>query len=158
MSSPTYQLPSLFKSVLGRLPVYPGSVLFTRTLNLVVTKRLPADTLAALEGHALRIDVRDAGIRFDFTCRRGAFVAARHADDVALTISASAHDFFLLAQRKEDPDTLFFNRRLTMEGDTELGLLVKNSLDAIDLGALNLERFLPARLLARVGAPKRRDA
>jgi len=31
-----------------------------------------------------------------------------------------------------DPDTLFFSRRLTIDGDTELGLLVKNALDAID--------------------------
>jgi predicted lipid carrier protein YhbT len=26
-----------------------------------------------------------------------------------LSISATAHDFFLLATRKEDPDTLFFS-------------------------------------------------
>jgi predicted lipid carrier protein YhbT len=34
--------------------------------------------------------------------------------------------------RQEDPDTLFFQRRLTIEGDTELGLEVKNILDALD--------------------------
>jgi predicted lipid carrier protein YhbT len=31
-----------------------------------------------------------------------------------------------------DPDTLFFSRRLTIEGDTELGLLLKNRLDALE--------------------------
>jgi predicted lipid carrier protein YhbT len=49
-----------------------------------------------------------------------------------LIISASAYDFYLLAMRKEDPDTLFFNRRLVVEGDTELGLIAKNTLDAIE--------------------------
>ena len=32
--------------------------------------------------------------------------------------------------RLEDPDTLFFSRRLVIEGDTELGLALKNALDA----------------------------
>ena len=27
--------------------------------------------------------------------------------------------------REEDPDTLFFNRKLQIEGDTELGLITK---------------------------------
>jgi predicted lipid carrier protein YhbT len=42
----------------------------------------------------------------------------------------------LIAGRKEDPDTLFFQRRLSIEGDTELGLEVKNLMDSVDLDAL----------------------
>ena len=38
----------------------------------------------------------------------------------------------LLATRREDPDTLFFNRRLNIEGDTETGLHVKNLLDSLE--------------------------
>jgi predicted lipid carrier protein YhbT len=49
--------------------------------------------------------------------------------------------------RKEDPDTLFFSRRLLMEGDTELGLLVKNTLDAMELPPLDWRLLMPARLL-----------
>ena len=71
-----------------------------------------------------------------------------------LTISASAYDFYLLAMRKEDPDTLFFNRRLVVEGDTELGLIAKNALDAIDLPMLELERILPIHFLMRIKARK----
>ncbi len=44
--------------------------------------------------------------------------------------------FLALALRREDPDTLFFTRRLVMTGDTELGLIVKNLLDAIDWSRL----------------------
>ena len=40
--------------------------------------------------------------------------------------------FLLLASRQEDPDTLFFRRRLVIEGDTELGLAVKNLVDSLD--------------------------
>jgi predicted lipid carrier protein YhbT len=49
-----------------------------------------------------------------------------------VTIRASAADYLALALRREDPDTLFFTRRLAIEGDTDLGLIVKNALDAID--------------------------
>ena len=42
-------------------------------------------------------------------------------------------DLLMIAARKQDPDTLFFQRRLVIEGDTELGLYVKNLMDAIEL-------------------------
>jgi predicted lipid carrier protein YhbT len=58
----------------------------------------------------------------------------------------------LLARRQEDPDTLFFSRRLSMEGDTELGLLVKNTIDSIELPMLQVEQFKPANVLARLRA------
>ena len=62
------------------------------------------------------------------------------------------------AQRLDDPDTLFFNRRLIMEGDTELGLMVKNALDAMELPVFDPRQFRPPhpravleRLLQRRG-------
>ena len=39
-----------------------------------------------------------------------------------------------------------------MEGDTELGLLVKNTIDAIELPVFNIEQFKPAQVLARLKA------
>jgi predicted lipid carrier protein YhbT len=56
--------------------------------------------------------------------------SARSAPDVE--VSADAAVFLALALRQEDPDTLFFERRLAVTGDTELGLAVKNALDAVD--------------------------
>ncbi len=44
------------------------------------------------------------------------------------TISA----FIPLGLRQETPDTLFFNRTSSIDGDTELGLIVKNMLDAVE--------------------------
>ena len=73
---------------------------------------------------------------------------ASHTPD--LTISASAHDFMQLAMRREDPDTLFFSRRLVMEGDTELGLLVKNTLDALELPPLDLKMLMPGRVMGKI--------
>lgn len=41
-------------------------------------------------------------------------------------------DFWALATRREDPDTLFFQRRLALEGDTDTGLALKNLLDSLE--------------------------
>jgi len=133
MSLPLPTIPAPLANVLSRLPAYPGSLLFVTGLNLTLARHLPGDTLAMLEGKVLRIKVRDAGLAFDFAWRGNRFQAAGRGAEVALTIAASLQDFVSLIQRKEDPDTLFFSRRLIMEGDTELGLLAKNTLDSIDM-------------------------
>ena len=52
-----------------------------------------------------------------------------------LTVRASLYDFMSMASRQVDPDTLVFQRRLVMEGDTELGLGLKNYLDGMDIEA-----------------------
>ncbi len=142
-STPAYRIPEPVARALGRLPRYPGSLLFVTGLNLVLARHLHPDTLHMLEGRSLRIQVADAGLRFDYTWRDGAFRAARH--DVAepdLTFRADAWDFHCLLQRREDPDTLFFSRRLVIEGDTELGLMVKNTLDSIDMAVFQPKAVL----------------
>ncbi|HBI80195.1 MAG TPA: sterol-binding protein, partial [Marinobacter adhaerens] len=48
------------------------------------------------------------------------------------TIRGSLAAFRTLAERRQDPDQLFFQRRLVIEGDTELGLSLKNLLDSIE--------------------------
>ncbi|MGQ0708986.1 MAG: ubiquinone anaerobic biosynthesis accessory factor UbiT [Rhodoferax sp.] len=151
-------LPKPVGEVLSKLPAYPGSLLFVTALNLALARNLATDVTAMLQGRRLRLCVNDARVAFDFTWVRGRFVAQQPQGTADLVISASAHDFVLLAQRKEDPDTLFFSRRLSMEGDTELGLLVKNTIDAIELPVFDPQHLRPAQVLARLRerlAPRR---
>ena len=68
------------------------------------------------------------------TERKEAGATTAGSPDLAFRANLSA--FLQVASRQEDPDTLFFNRELSIEGDTELGLIVKNMLDAIELPAL----------------------
>jgi len=145
-------LPQPVGSLLSRLPAYPGSLLFVTGLNLALARMLAPDVTHLLLGKKLRLCVTDAQWAFDFEWANGRFAAGQNKDAADLTISASAYDFVLLARRQEDPDTLFFSRRLSMEGDTELGLLVKNTLDAIELPVLNLDQFKPSQVLARLKA------
>ena len=55
-------------------------------------------------------------------------------DQGEATIRGGWREFLCLATRREDPDALFFQRRLVIEGDTELGLTVKNLLDSREEG------------------------
>jgi len=148
MNIERFRIPTPVGRLLSLLPKRPGSQLFVTGLNLTLAPHLPIDTCAMLEGRSLRIEVADAGLRFDYTWRANAFRAAHHGDATPdLTIRADAWDFHQLIQRGEDPDTLFFSRRLVMEGDTELGLLVKNTLDALDMEVLKPTR-VASNLLA----------
>lgn len=140
MLSSLPDFPKPIAKALSKLPIYPGSLLFATGLNIMLAKHLPADTLAMLENKVLKIQVNDAGVCFYFCWQGKKFQAVSQTTDVALIISASAKDFLVLIQRQEDPDTLFFNRRLVMQGDTELGLLAKNTLDSIDLSVFSWGR------------------
>ncbi|QAU35351.1 SCP2 sterol-binding domain-containing protein [Janthinobacterium sp. 17J80-10] len=142
-------LPQPVGKLLSILPAYPGSLLFATALNLALRDSLPLDVKRSLEGKRLCIRVTDAQLAFHFQWARGSFVASAADGKPDLLIAASAQDFLLLARRQEDPDTLFFSRRLIMEGDTDLGLLVKNTLDAIEMPVFDPRRLEPARLLAR---------
>lgn len=152
MGEKTWTIPASVGQLLGRLPAFPGSLMFVTGLNLTLAKKLNPDVTQMLIGKKLRLCVTDAQWAFDFEWKTDRFLACQNRGSADLTISASAHDFVKLARRQEDPDTLFFNRRLAMEGDTELGLLVKNTIDAIELPVLDLEPFKPAQLLARLRA------
>lgn len=147
-----YTLPSRLGAALSHLPAYPGSLLLATALNAMLAPQLPNDVRQYLRGKRLRIHVRDARLTFDLSCNSTGFAACPPEGTTDLTLSAHAHDFLRLVQRQEDPDTLFFNRRLSMEGDTELGLMVKNTLDALELPVLDLQQLTPPRMLARIAA------
>lgn len=129
----------------GRLPKRPGSVLVAAGLNLAVS-RGEAPELEALAGRVVAIRTTDADVRFHFSVAAGGFAACGAARAPDVVISARAVDLVRLALRRVDADTLFFSRRLTIEGDTELGLLLKNRLDALDFSWSDLP---PPRAVAR---------
>ena len=144
-----FTLPRPVGAVLSRLPAYPGSVLLVTAINLALSRHLPQDVKDLLKDKRLSIRVRDARLAFDFSWNGQRFAPSAPQAQPDLAISANAQDFMLLAQRRQDPDTLFFNRRLVMEGDTELGLVVKNALDALELPVLDPREWTPRAVLER---------
>jgi predicted lipid carrier protein YhbT len=141
------RIPGPVGALLGRLPQWPHSLALATALNLGLAARLDRESLASLRDKVIRIVVSDAGIGVTLCFDGSAFRPRSSTAQADVTITASAWDFGLLAARKEDPDTLFFARRLTMDGATEVGLVVKNMLDALDLGPLIARLERPASFL-----------
>jgi len=133
------------------MPVKLHSQLLVTFLNRILSQQLKDGELDFLERRRLTIKVSDTSIRYSVVLVDGRLVPEQAAKQCDLVIQASVYDFLMIAARKEDPDTLVFQRRLIMQGDTELGLELKNFLDGLDIestGAFSviesiLQRGLP---------------
>jgi predicted lipid carrier protein YhbT len=124
------KIPPLLSFPIGFIPsIIPNSVLVT-LLNKIFANALADEELDFLHQRVLLIRVLDANLSFRLTLIGNKLVACNHCEHHDLLIEGSSYDFLLLASRREDADTLFFNRRLRLGGNTELGLYVKNFLDA----------------------------
>jgi predicted lipid carrier protein YhbT len=132
-AAPAFALPPLVRAITSRLPAFPPAVACAVALSLFAPRVLGRAALATLDGKTFRIVVRDAGLGIAFRVRSTPFEPVRADRAADVTFTACAADFLLLATRRADPDTLFFDRRLLIEGDTEIGLRLKNMLDAIEL-------------------------
>lgn len=142
MRIPDFTLPSPVASLVGTLPATPPAWLLVQSLNHLLKRGiLPADT-GLLDGRCFMVAVKDAGLNLCFCCSNEAFRLAPAGAVPDLTLSANFADFLRMMLREEDPDTLFFNRKLSIEGDTELGLIVKNLLDSVDWSETPLARFM----------------
>ena len=137
--------PPKFLAELGpKLPQRPWSDALCAGLELArLTKQLDAD-FSFLEDRSVRIIIEDLGARASLRYANGHFRPASADTEADVSFRASTESYLKLLRRTEDPDTLFFQRRLVIEGDTEVGLALKNLLDATD--PAELFSFLPAPL------------
>lgn len=128
MNFTDFRFPQVFGKIGQRLP----SAVAGAPLMLMLELARQRSWLIAPEnlyGRTFQIQVEDLGLRLCFRCDQGRFKAIPlQASDVSL--SACAMDFLKLTTALEDADTLFFRRRLKIEGDTELGIAVKYWIDA----------------------------
>ncbi len=138
--------------LLRTLPDNVHVEILARLFNHLLRGQSMAERLPELNGKRICLTFTDTRSVLHFRIEGGGFrrqpAVARDNRAWDVRISGTLHDFLLLATRREDPDTLFFNRRLDIEGDTETGLYVKNLLDALDY---DLQAHLDAVLGARFG-------
>lgn len=127
-------LPAPLALPLKLIPASVHSTLLIAALNALLGRRIrESGELEFLRDRVLAIRVRDAGLEYRFRYAGPAgFVSSQATRTPDLTISGTIFDFLALTTRREDSDTLFFNRRVVMEGDTALGLELKNLLDGMD--------------------------
>lgn len=125
----------------ARLPQFPPTAASAVALNVLLRDTLTDPALDTARGRVVRVAVTDLGLTLSYQLGARGITAASSAMPADVTISADRRTLWALASGAEDADMLFFSRRLVMSGDTELGLLIRNTLDAIDR-----EQVLRARL------------
>lgn len=135
-------LPKILRPSLRVLPFSAQKAALLAVLSSVFHQALADGDFEFLQDKWLKINITDLALTWWLSFDEKKLVMAskdematnNNSDDVSF--SATGDDLVLIAGRKQDPDTLFFQRRLKIEGDTELGLEVKNLIDAIDIDNL----------------------
>jgi len=128
------------------IPSYIHNRVLVTTLNSIFHKDLKDGELDFLQGKLVQISIDDAGIEYRFTLNEDKLIPGNISQSPDLSLKGTIYDYLLLASRREDTDTLFFSRRLHMQGDTELGLYVKNFLDGLDMDSHKIPAYLESVL------------
>ncbi|PKF51952.1 SCP2 domain-containing protein [Enterovibrio nigricans] len=135
-STLVHQAPSLFRLPVKFMPATIQQTLMLETLKRVFREALDDGEFEFLENRWLEVHVRDVNFKSYISFVDDKLIVRSDVAEADVRFSGNLNDLVLIAARKEDPDTLFFQRRLTIEGDTELGLEVKNLMDSVDLDSL----------------------
>lgn len=141
----TLPLPRALALPLQLLPATPVNRLAVLVLNQVFAAALAEGELEFLHRRSICLYALDLPWRIHLSASRRRLYTPTVPRKPDLQIAATVDDYLRLMLREADPDTLFFQRRLRMQGDTELGLQVKNFLagrepDAHQLTALEYLR------------------
>jgi predicted lipid carrier protein YhbT len=124
-------LPPAWRQRLARLPSRPPSTLLALALDRLLLPRLDPGQREALQGHTVEIELQEVGLRVRLRLGAAGFHAAGEGGKPRLRLRARAEALWRLLRGQDDADRLFFDGALVMEGDTEYGLVLKNTLDAI---------------------------
>ena len=153
MKSP--QFPGILSIPLKILPSTVHSRLMVKFLNLLLTEPILDGELDFLNNKKLSIKVCDADVTYLISLKNKKLVAINSGSKNDIELQANIYDYLQLAARQEDPDTLVFQRKLIMQGNTELGLQLKNFLDGLDLESRNSFAKLEALLIKALPVYKR---
>lgn len=113
-----------------RIPMPVKQLAAEAPLNRLFAQAIADGEFDDFEGRRIRLEINGGhpGITLGFWSGRLRVVEGPGE----ATIRGSLSAFRTLAERRQDPDQLFFQRRLVIEGDTELGLALKNLLDGLE--------------------------
>lgn len=120
------------------VPEKVQQTLLLSVLSKVLTQALEDGELAFLQNNWLHIDITDVPFHFYLSVNEnnGLILQKKLEQEVNVRFAGDTQSMLQLMSRNIDPDTLFFQRKLLVTGDTELGLEIKNFLDDMDLDNL----------------------
>ena len=145
--------PKRLSPVLRQVPSRWHARLMQHAMRHALADPVHAGEIEFLTTRTIGIEVVDLGLSWSIGLRNGALTVVE--DPAEATVKGTMTDLMLLASRAEDADTLFFQRRLVLTGDTELGLLARNTLDRLDWERIPLGMRVLLHRAARIARDAR---
>lgn len=130
-------LPAKALSLFTHLPAGPRLWLVGQVTNQALASAIAEGDMDFLQDKWLKLEITSPHCQFYFTLRGQRICVSEHAE-ADVTFAGPLPSLLQMASKAVDPDTLFFQRKLSISGDTELGLEIKNLLDSLELDSLPL--------------------
>ncbi|OZG72333.1 hypothetical protein BTA51_16500 [Hahella sp. CCB-MM4] len=115
------------------LPSQVQCLVMRQIIERILGDRIAEGDFDSLVSRRVRISVVDMNLDLEFGLSPQRNVVVTKGQDADTEIRGDALAFMQIATHSVDPDTLFFQRRLLILGDTELGHEVKNLMDSVDI-------------------------
>ncbi|WP_049780900.1 ubiquinone anaerobic biosynthesis accessory factor UbiT [Hahella chejuensis] len=121
---------------LTRTPFALQAALLRKLLKDSYGEAIREGDFDSLVNRWIKITVVDLDASWSISLGADRSIRVAQTETADTEIRGDSAAFALIAGRKMDPDTLFFQRRIVILGDTELGHEMKNLLDTGDLNDL----------------------
>lgn len=141
--------PKIVAKPLAFIPFNLKAQILNQILTPLFNEQAQDDELLFLQDRWVRVTVADMQLDFEVSFNQGWQIReplsrenqcyenqCNELQSSEVTFTANSQELIMIAAGKEDPDTLFFQRKLAIEGDTALGLEVKNLLLSVELDSL----------------------
>lgn len=117
----------------SKSPAGLASPILSRLLNRALRTPIKNGELNFLQRRCLQLQITDLDRTLNIELNDDQLASTLDGRPGDVTFKGPVASFVALALKRQDPDTLFFNRQLSISGDTELGLEIKNLIDRLDL-------------------------
>jgi len=127
--------PLILAKIACKMPTKMNQKLVDITLNQLFQQQILDGDFDFLQHSLLQIQIEDADLWFGLSFTEGQLKTTHfnhQATSADATLSIKTKDAILLIEQQIDPDTLFFQRRLKIAGDTQLAHQAKNTIDSFD--------------------------
>lgn len=121
--------------VATRMPQQLNRMMVQKLLNNAFAEQISDGDFEFLEGRLLQVEIIDAHLFIGLSYGHNKISCKhfnQHPCSSDVTLSVDTLSAITLIQQEVDPDTLFFQRKLKINGDTELAHHVKNTIDTLD--------------------------
>ena len=126
------QMPATLAWPLKWMPPLIQHRIIERALNHFFKPALEDHALDFLQDRIIDVHIKDAYIQFALRLHQNKLQVSDRHNKADLALTTDVYTLLQLVSQQDDADGLFFSRRLDSQGDTELGLYVKNFLATLD--------------------------